>query len=88
MMEVGEVAEDHCCSICLSVFYKPIKLKKCGHLFCRVCLEDATELVNLKACPLCRKPFQSVEMINQPEFDEQIGALYPNQIKEKIANLK
>lgn len=39
------------CSICLQEFTEPCVLKKCGHTFCRVCIDTAMR--SRQACPIC-----------------------------------
>ena len=36
----NEVREDHTCAICLTVYYEPVTLKKCTHVFCQYCIEE------------------------------------------------
>ena len=43
------------CCICEEIFYKPIRIKECGHTFCKACLQKWAK-VN-KNCPLCRQKF-------------------------------
>ena len=55
--EISRVAEDHCCSICLDVFYNPVKLATCQHVFCDNCLNEAAVISESRKCPLCRASF-------------------------------
>ncbi|XP_077314870.1 E3 ubiquitin-protein ligase TRIM39-like [Lithobates pipiens] len=48
------------CSICLNIYTDPVTLK-CGHNFCRVCIDcllDTQEESGLYTCPECRQRFQ------------------------------
>ncbi|XP_077327131.1 E3 ubiquitin-protein ligase TRIM39-like [Lithobates pipiens] len=48
------------CSICLNIYTDPVTLK-CGHNFCRVCIErvlDTQERFGGYSCPECRKRFR------------------------------
>ncbi|XP_040195200.1 E3 ubiquitin-protein ligase TRIM39-like [Rana temporaria] len=47
------------CSICLNIYSHPVMLK-CGHNFCRVCVElllDTQEKSGVFSCPECREEF-------------------------------
>ncbi|XP_073479393.1 E3 ubiquitin-protein ligase TRIM39-like [Aquarana catesbeiana] len=49
------------CSICLNIYTDPVILK-CGHNFCRVCIDrvlDTQEGSGAYFCPVCRKRFRS-----------------------------
>lgn len=76
-------AEDHICSICLGVFFKPARLAKCKHIYCENCLVEVTLIIENKRCPLCRVPF--VESDIQPVMDlwTQLQALYPSAVNER-----
>ena len=43
------------CSICEETFNNPIRIKECGHTFCKLCLKKWNKYN--KNCPLCRKDF-------------------------------
>lgn len=40
----SNIKEDDLCPICLTVFYKPNKLKTCNHIFCGPCIDEATDM--------------------------------------------
>ncbi|XP_054832434.1 E3 ubiquitin-protein ligase TRIM39-like [Eublepharis macularius] len=51
--------EEATCSICLDYFQDPLMITDCGHNFCRTCITQYREKLDLGAscCPECRKPF-------------------------------
>ena len=49
------------CTICTDPFWKPVFGAKCGHTFCRSCLEKW--MVEDKSCPSCRKEIISLTSI-------------------------
>lgn len=47
------IDEDDVCTICLDVHTDPIAFfKKCGHYFCKICIEHLQ--INENRCPICR----------------------------------
>ncbi|KAM4036987.1 E3 ubiquitin/ISG15 ligase TRIM25-like [Anomaloglossus baeobatrachus] len=54
------LSDELLCSICLSIFKDPVMLR-CGHNFCRVCIDRVLDTQNesgVYSCPECRKEFQ------------------------------
>lgn len=51
------------CPICLGIYYKPNQLKTCNHIFCEPCINEATDLYEIKKCPLCRKVFSPKDKV-------------------------
>eukprot|EP00347_Sterkiella_histriomuscorum_P002297 403368698 len=55
---LGSVLEDILdlfrCPICLDIFEMPVKVKECGHQFCRECAEKYGRLFKPAHCALCR----------------------------------
>ena len=46
------IAVDDTCAICMDSMLDPVKLKKCGHTFCKECIDQ--QFKNYKpACPNC-----------------------------------
>ena len=88
MIESTQIHEDHTCSICLSVFLQPVRLNKCGHIFCLSCIDEANQLAEMRKCALCRKVYREVDKISVKELKEKVEALYPHEIKKKQENLK
>ncbi|XP_075712015.1 E3 ubiquitin/ISG15 ligase TRIM25-like [Rhinoderma darwinii] len=59
-MASAGLREELLCSICLCVFKDPVMLR-CGHNFCRVCIDralDTQDESGLYSCPECREEFQ------------------------------
>ncbi|XP_054653707.1 probable E3 ubiquitin-protein ligase DTX3 [Dunckerocampus dactyliophorus] len=57
-------AEDHTsCSICMGDIVEKTTLEKCGHSFCRSCLDQAFKVK--RACPVCRLVYGQL-IGNQP----------------------
>ena len=62
--EMEKFQELAACSICLEVWWKPVLIKKCGHIFCERCIHnwcyDTTKLPHVPkpnaTCPDCREP--------------------------------
>ncbi|GAA6089321.1 probable E3 ubiquitin-protein ligase DTX3 isoform X2 [Tachysurus ichikawai] len=61
----GRSSEDDSatCSICMGEMLEKTTLEKCGHSFCRSCLEQAFQVK--KACPVCRLVYGQL-IGNQP----------------------
>lgn len=59
----GEADDDKTCSICMGDIVEKTTLEKCGHAFCRSCLEQAFKVK--KVCPVCRLVYGQL-IGNQP----------------------
>lgn len=74
---------DYSCPICLSIAYKPIRLR-CSHVFCIRCL-IVMQRDNQGHCPLCRE--ESVLEANSDNLDIQLKsfmeAKFPKEVKTK-----
>ena len=46
------------CMICLDKINNPSKVNTCGHIFCKECIDQWTEVSN--SCPLCKKEFKKI----------------------------
>ncbi|XP_059824978.1 E3 ubiquitin/ISG15 ligase TRIM25-like [Hypanus sabinus] len=58
-MEIGVLAEELTCSVCLELFQDPVALP-CQHSFCAKCINDAwdhLETLSGVSCPQCRQTF-------------------------------
>jgi hypothetical protein len=77
------IHEDHCCSICLGVFFKPIRINACRHTFCHNCLTEAAIITGNLRCPLCRTPFQPNHFLPHTELETLVTRLYPRALQEK-----
>ncbi|XP_063819275.1 E3 ubiquitin/ISG15 ligase TRIM25-like [Pseudophryne corroboree] len=59
-MASTDLREELACSICLDIYTDPVTLR-CGHNFCRVCIEDfliTQGNSGVYTCPECREEFQ------------------------------
>ncbi len=54
-VNLSNVSRHLYCCICEDIFKKPIRIKECGHTFCKTCLKKWSKYN--KNCPLCRKQF-------------------------------
>ncbi|ORY02714.1 hypothetical protein K493DRAFT_207875 [Basidiobolus meristosporus CBS 931.73] len=76
--------DDYQCPICLSISWKPIRLK-CGHVFCVQCMIGAQRR-KIHDCPLCRAP-DSVTEANTGNLDVPrmnfMKLYFPREIKAK-----
>ena len=54
-VNLTDVSKHLYCCICEEIFVKPIRIKECGHTFCKKCLKSWEKYS--KNCPLCRKNF-------------------------------
>lgn len=59
----SEAEDDKTCSICMGDIVEKTTLEKCGHAFCRSCLDQAFKVK--KACPVCRLVYGQL-IGNQP----------------------
>ncbi|KAM9329466.1 uncharacterized protein PAF06_002860 [Gastrophryne carolinensis] len=73
------------CSVCLSIYTDPVTLK-CGHNFCRVCIDrvlETQEGAGGYSCPDCREHFQErpalIRNITLCNIVENFLATLPNQ---------
>ena len=65
------------CTLCQSVFTKPIELQTCSHVMCKECIDSCIEnQVKNKAkelaCPLCRKVFTKNDLVSAVEVVEHL----------------
>ncbi|KAF9925279.1 hypothetical protein BGZ65_007862 [Modicella reniformis] len=76
--------DDYACPICMSVAWKPIRLK-CTHVFCVRCLIKA-QRKKMIHCPVCRQP-NSVLEADASNLDVSMmnfmKLYFPKEIKEK-----
>lgn len=75
--------EDYLCPICMSISFKPIRLK-CGHVFCIRCL-IVMQRAEQDHCPMCRG--NVVMSASSCELDEKLMAFlkekFPEEVKAK-----
>lgn len=60
---------DELCVICMDEFTAPVRLKTCGHVFCKMCIVDAAK--HKPVCPVCTVAFGSVQG-NQPDGEMRL----------------
>ncbi|XP_048016157.1 E3 ubiquitin-protein ligase TRIM39-like [Megalobrama amblycephala] len=53
----GPLSEELQCSICLDVFTDPVSTP-CGHNFCKSCLNQCWNNIQIYSCPLCKETFK------------------------------
>ena len=54
-VNLNNISKHLYCCICEEIFKNPIRIKECGHIFCKLCLKKWVKYN--KNCPLCRKLF-------------------------------
>ncbi|XP_008316382.1 putative E3 ubiquitin-protein ligase DTX3 [Cynoglossus semilaevis] len=65
----SEGQDNSTCSVCMGDIVERATLEKCGHSFCRTCLDQAFKVK--KACPMCRLVYG--QMIgNQPAYGTMV----------------
>ncbi|XP_068108910.1 uncharacterized protein [Hyperolius riggenbachi] len=70
VMASADLSEELECSVCLAIYTDPVMLR-CGHNFCRVCIDRALnsqEGSGDYSCPQCRKRFR-----DRPELQTNIA---------------
>ncbi|XP_075061639.1 E3 ubiquitin/ISG15 ligase TRIM25-like [Mixophyes fleayi] len=66
-MASADLRQELDCSICLNIYTDPVILK-CGHNFCRVCIDrvlDTQEGSGVYSCPECRAEFQDRSVLEK-----------------------
>jgi hypothetical protein len=75
-IERFQAEEEFKCSICWTIFYRPVILVNCRHVFCEECLQlkimtgVANDYGNLLSCSLCRKPILEVPLSHPGMWNE------------------
>uniref|UniRef100_A0A3P8S293 Uncharacterized protein n=1 Tax=Amphiprion percula TaxID=161767 RepID=A0A3P8S293_AMPPE len=68
--------ENFLCSICLSMFTKPVSIP-CGHNFCLQCITDYwNTLDTIFQCPLCNEKFYNKPMLRVNTFIAEMAAQF------------
>ncbi|XP_043942122.1 nuclear factor 7, brain-like [Protopterus annectens] len=57
-MQTGDFLEELNCPVCLELFKDPVILK-CGHSFCKTCIDKVWNSAKNISCPECRVEFSS-----------------------------
>ena len=62
-LQKSEIAEKYSCSLCKKdlCFQKIVALKKCGHVFCKKCLESVCKIDQI--CSNCNESFFPSDII-------------------------
>ncbi|XP_008293225.1 E3 ubiquitin-protein ligase TRIM68-like [Stegastes partitus] len=75
--------ENFLCSICLSVFTKPVSIP-CGHNFCLQCITDYWETCDiLFQCPLCNEKYYNKPMLRVNSFIAEMAGKFKNSVQKK-----
>ncbi|XP_018428804.1 PREDICTED: E3 ubiquitin/ISG15 ligase TRIM25-like [Nanorana parkeri] len=84
-MASADLRSEPICSICLMVYRDPATLR-CGHNFCRVCIDDVLdtqEASGVYTCPECREEFyegqDSIKYTTLPNISEGPLSVNPDQ---------
>ncbi|CAG8445210.1 897_t:CDS:10 [Acaulospora morrowiae] len=76
--------EDYLCPICISIHWKPVRLR-CRHVFCIRCLVKA-EREGMKDCPICRAK-NAIKYADSDNIDTSLMNLlklyFPREVKQK-----
>ena len=48
------------CSICTEIIVEAFSVNKCGHTFCKVCIERWNRSMENERCPMCRSWIYSI----------------------------
>ncbi|RLV95232.1 Transcriptional regulator form adherence 3 [Spathaspora sp. JA1] len=85
ILELIPQLEDYSCPICMSIAYKPIRLR-CNHLFCVRCLVKMKQQ-NKTNCPICRRTDAILEAdgsMLDTESMELMKKYFPVEVKQKL----
>jgi SNF2 family DNA or RNA helicase len=63
------------CPICCDVLQTPVLIQKCGHLFCKECIQNFLNNENdqEKNCPSCRGPIHKKNLLSLNDFYEKFA---------------
>lgn len=70
------------CSCCLQYFTDPVRLRGCGHSFCRGCISRYCRGRQRAGCPLCREGFELRDLQPNRELAALLSLL-PQWVKEE-----
>ncbi|XP_028272749.1 zinc-binding protein A33-like [Parambassis ranga] len=75
------------CSICLSVFTKPVSIP-CGHNFCLQCITNYWDTLNAALqCPLCKEQFFTKPMLRVNTFIAEMAAKFQKSTEQKSSSI-
>lgn len=72
-LDTKEVKKDFVCSICHGILMNVIELTTCGHVFCRICIQEWYK--TSQACPLCKTLYTIYDMNESKFTDRQLDEL-------------
>ena len=75
--ENEDYPEDLICPICLDLYWDPVELIPCKHIFCDTCITRLNHS-RISNCPICRGKIEDTMPI-----DNTIRETYPNHIQER-----
>lgn len=79
--------ENFLCSICLSVFTKPVSIS-CGHNFCLDCITNYWDTTDpLIQCPLCKEKFHTRPKLRVNTFIAQMAEKFKKSVQDKPPNI-
>jgi len=78
--KILEFESNYKCCICFNVFYRPIKIPTCKHVFCEICVQKTiiagllvTRIAtNHVCCSLCRAPILDIPVPDSQAWNEMI----------------
>ncbi|XP_071313415.1 zinc-binding protein A33-like isoform X2 [Trachinotus anak] len=80
------VEENFQCSICLSVFTKPVSIP-CGHNFCFECISNYWDTTKTFPCPLCKEEFLTKPMLRVNTVIAEMAAKLKSKVQEKSTGI-
>ncbi|EAS03606.2 YEATS family protein (macronuclear) [Tetrahymena thermophila SB210] len=79
---------NHCCSICLGLFYNPVTTK-CSHTYCKMCLEELVEYEQKVVCPLCRKEIKNIaNLVVDKQKEQYLAQQFPTEFAKRLEEAK
>ena len=72
-MDINLIKDQYTCLICQNIYSNPIKLAKCGHNMCSNCINNYSISQAQPVCPLCRIPFQSIDIIPDQNLNSEMS---------------
>ncbi|KAK2904377.1 E3 ubiquitin-protein ligase TRIM21-like [Channa argus] len=78
--------ENFLCSICLSVFTKPVSIP-CGHNFCLDCITDYWNTTDtVVQCPLCKEMFSTRPMLRVNTIIAEMAEKFKQKVPDDISD--
>ncbi|KAL4509285.1 hypothetical protein ABPG72_018216 [Tetrahymena utriculariae] len=79
---------NHCCSICLGLYYNPVTTK-CNHTYCKMCIEELIEYESQALCPLCRKEIKNfANLIVDKQKEQYLAQQFPKEFAKRLEEAK